>query len=141
MTANVHSGLTYVITNVKAGTAIDLSAGDNHTVTGWATHGHTNQQWTLNWTGNSWTFRSVATGTYLSIDGSASDGTRIVASTTPFDWHIWRDEQDENTFRIFVPNTHQNLDLYARGNPSSGNPVTLWYTWNGLHQTWKFTQV
>jgi len=31
MSANVLSGSTYVITNVKAGTAVDLSAGDNRT--------------------------------------------------------------------------------------------------------------
>ena len=31
MTANVNSGSTYLITNVKAGTAMDSSAGDNTT--------------------------------------------------------------------------------------------------------------
>jgi hypothetical protein len=31
MAANVSSGNTYIITNVKAGTAVDLSVGDNRT--------------------------------------------------------------------------------------------------------------
>ncbi|KDR71604.1 hypothetical protein GALMADRAFT_102607 [Galerina marginata CBS 339.88] len=140
MTANVNSGSTYVITNVKAGTAMDLSAGDEKSITGWPVHGGINQQWTLTWTGSAWTFRSVWTGTYLSIDGSPADGTRLVASSTPFNWHIWRDESNPNTFRVFVPSTHQNLDLYGHGLATPGDPITLWSTWNGLHQTWKFTQ-
>jgi len=144
MTANVNSGSTYLITNVKAGTAVDLSAGDNTTVTGWTVNGASgsaNQHWAMNWTGNSWTFRSVYTGHYLSINGTAADGTGIVASATPFGWDIWRDDNNTNTFRIFVPNTIQNLDLYGDGLKTPGDPITLWSTWDGLHQTWNFTQV
>ncbi|KAF9032404.1 ricin B-like lectin [Panaeolus papilionaceus] len=141
MTANVDSGATYVITNVKAGTAMDLSAFDNHSVIGWPEHGHPNQQWRMNWTGNSWTFQAGSTGQYLAIEGPPADGTKVIASATPFDWHIWRDDQDPNTFRIFVPNTHQNLDLYGKGNSTPGTPITLWWTWAGRHQTWRFTQV
>lgn len=63
MAVNVISGNTYIITNVKAGTAIDLSVGDNTTgipippdvpttahlfdnrlVTGWEPHGQANQR-------------------------------------------------------------------------------------------------
>ncbi|KAF8968472.1 ricin B-like lectin [Flammula alnicola] len=139
MTAQVNSGSTYVITNVKAGTAMDLSAGDNTSVIGWPVHGAANQQWTMNWTGKAWTFKSGSTGQYLSIVGSPADGTRVVAAAESFEWHIWRADSDTNTFRIFVPFTHQNLDLYAGGNTTPGTPITLWYTWNGLHQTWKFT--
>jgi len=56
-------------------------------------------QWTLNWTGKSWTFRSAATGTYLGIEGTPSDGLPIVAVSTPFEWHIWRDSANPDTFR------------------------------------------
>ncbi|KAF8817660.1 ricin B-like lectin [Phlegmacium glaucopus] len=140
MTTNVNSGINYLITNVKSGTAIDLSAGDNTTVTGWPVNGGTNQIWTLNWTGNSWTFRSVATGRYLAIQGTPADGLPIVGIDTPFEWHIWRDNANTNTFRIFVPFTVQNLDLYANGLSTPGDPITLWSTWNGIHQTWNFMQ-
>ncbi|KIM43941.1 carbohydrate-binding module family 13 protein [Hebeloma cylindrosporum] len=141
MTAQVNSGNTYVITNVKGGTAMDLSAADNTSVIGWPVHGGVNQQWSMNWTGKAWTFRSAATGLYLGIGGTPADGTRIVVSATPFEWHIWRADNDQNTFRIFVPFTHQNLDLYGDGLRTPGDPITLWYTWNGLHQTWRFTKV
>ena len=42
--------------------------------------------------------------------------------------------------RIYVPNTVQNLDLYGNGLPNWGTPITLWSAWDGLHQTWNFTQ-
>jgi len=141
MSANVTSNSTYVVTNVKSGTVMDLSAGDNSTITGWSPNGGVNQKWTLNWTGSAWTFRSNYTGTYLSIAGSPADGTRLVASPTAFEWHIWRDQANPNTFRIFVPNTYENLDLWADGDPTPGDPITLWTAWSGIHQTWNFTQV
>jgi hypothetical protein len=53
----------------------------------------------MDWTGKSWTFKSVATGLYLSIGETPADGTPIVASPTPFEWHIWRADNDQNTFR------------------------------------------
>jgi len=141
MTSNVTSNSTYVISNVKSGTVIDLSLGDNRTITGWTPNGGANQKWTLYWTGNSWTFKSNYTGTYLAINGSPGDGTSLVASTTPFQWDIWRDPNNENTFRIYVPNTYENLDLWADGDPTPGDPITLWTAWDGLHQTWNFTKV
>ncbi|KAF9530784.1 hypothetical protein CPB83DRAFT_892417 [Crepidotus variabilis] len=158
--ANVNTNTTYIISNVKAGTVIDLSAGDNRTVTGWAKNGGPNQKWVLNWTGNAWNIKNNYTGTYLSIDGSPADGTRLVAAPAPFAWHIWRDANNTNTFRyslspvlllspeidvliescsIFVPNTNENIDLYGQGISTSGNPITLWYNWTNTHQTWNFT--
>ena len=45
-----------------------------------------------------------------------------------------------NSSDVFVPNTHENLDLWGNGLATPGNPITLWWTWNGLHQTWNFTE-
>ncbi|RDB22017.1 hypothetical protein Hypma_010816 [Hypsizygus marmoreus] len=95
----VQSGFTYKITNAKSGTVVDLSGQDNRSIIGFPSHGGTNQQWALEWTNIGWTFRSVATGLYLSIDGSPADGTRLVAVTTPFGWHIWHDEVNPQTYR------------------------------------------
>lgn len=93
------------------------------TVTGWGTnHGNNQQvswqlnsdefqffyegsalilfflQWTLNWTGTGWTFRSVSAGSYLGISGTPADGLAVEAVTTAFEWDIWR-ATDPNTFR------------------------------------------
>lgn len=40
--------------------------------------------------------------------------------------------------RIFVPNTTFNIDLYGNGDATPGTPITLWYKWAGIHQTWRF---
>jgi hypothetical protein len=42
-------------------------------------------KWTMNWTGKAWTFQSVATGLYLSIDSTPANGTHGVAASTPFE--------------------------------------------------------
>lgn len=134
----VQSGQTYTITNAKSGTVMDLSGLDNRSVIGFPAHGGPNQKWTLNWTGRSWTFQSVYSGLYLALDGSPSDGTRLVAAATPAEWHIWHDDVDPSAYRIFVPFTRFNLDLYGHGNPAPSTPITTWYTWRGIHQTWRF---
>ena len=40
--------------------------------------------------------------------------------------------------RIFVPNTLENFELSGEGRATSGDPITLWTTWNATHQTWTF---
>ena len=113
----------------------------------------------MNWTGNGWTFRNVRTGTYLAINGSAADGTALVANNTAAEWHIWRDDANQNTFRYYsiatptmyaslilvIPSgclcpTQRRTSISNYGDPTIGTPITLWTTWAGLHQTWKFTQ-
>ncbi|KAG6848633.1 hypothetical protein H0H93_015319 [Arthromyces matolae] len=116
----VQSGFTYTITNAKAGTVVDLSGEDNR---------------------SRWTFQSVGSGLYIAIDGSSADGTRLVAQTTPFGWDIWHDATNPETYRIFIHNTTYNWDLYHNGDSAPKTPITLWYQWAGVHQTWKFTRV
>ncbi|KAF5347436.1 hypothetical protein D9756_011108 [Leucocoprinus leucothites] len=98
--SQVTSGQTYRITNVRSGTVVDLSGVDNHTIIGYPYHSGRNQQWTFEWTGHSWTIRSVSSGQYLGVNGTNyADGTGLVATSTPFEWDIWHDEADQNTFR------------------------------------------
>ncbi|GLB42714.1 putative carbohydrate-binding module family 13 protein [Lyophyllum shimeji] len=137
----VQSGFTYRITNAKSGTVMDLSGLDNKTVIGYPNFNTNNQQWALQWTNIGWTFRSVSSGLYLGIDGPLADGTRLVAKPEPFGWHIWHDEVDSSTYRIFVPNTTLNVDLNNHGSTVPGTAITLWYRWLGIHQTWRFERV
>jgi len=134
----IQSGLTFTIFNVKSNTVVDLSDGDNTTVTGWASNGGPNQQWTTIWTGDSWNFQNVHSGTYLGIAGPAENGQNLTASSTPTSWDIWHDDVNASNYRIYIPNTIQNWDLYADGDPTSGDPITLWGAWAGIHQTWSF---
>ncbi|GAW04592.1 carbohydrate-binding module family 13 protein [Lentinula edodes] len=138
---SIQSGSVFTIHNVKADTVVDLSAGDNTTVTGWSLNGGKNQQWTTLWSGESWNFQSVATGLYLGIVGTPGNGTNLTVASTPTAWDIWHDTVNETNYRIFVPNTTVNWDLWGYGDATSGDPITLWGTWSGIHQTWRFVQV
>ncbi|KAK0468610.1 ricin B lectin domain-containing protein [Armillaria novae-zelandiae] len=135
---SVDSGSTYKIRNAKSGTILDLSGVDNTAIIGYPDHNGANQQWVLTWTGRSWTFRSVSSNQYLGLEGSAGNGTKLLAVAQPFEWHIWHDETDQTTFRVFAPNTTYNFDLWNYGDPVPGDPITLWTKWDGLHQTWRF---
>ena len=55
-------------------------------------------QWTVYWTGSGWNLRS-STGVYLSLAGTPANGTKLVASATPFEWHIWHDEVYPGVYR------------------------------------------
>ncbi|KAL4254141.1 Ricin B-like lectin [Abortiporus biennis] len=142
--ASVQSGGVYILVNAKSGGALDLSGGDNRSIIGYDVHGSDNQKWRLEQVeGGQWRLQNVASGAYLRVDGYAQDGTPVVApqGDGPFEWDIWPDEDDPNTFRIFVPNTRLNIDLSDHGNPTPGTPITLWNKWApGINQRWRFQQ-
>ncbi|EAU83564.2 hypothetical protein CC1G_07937 [Coprinopsis cinerea okayama7 len=163
----IQDGRTYAIRNIKSGTVVEV-AKDNKSsasflvsnrlgevvqhrhveltmfviiVVGNVLNSAPNQKWTTNWTGKGWTLRSVASGQYLSIAGPPANGTKLVLSAAAFEWHIWHDEVYPGVYRIFVPYTTQNLDLYNYGDFAPGTPVTLWNRWEGAHQLWDFDPV
>ncbi|KAG2002382.1 hypothetical protein CC2G_004577 [Coprinopsis cinerea AmutBmut pab1-1] len=136
----IQDGRTYAIRNIKSGTVVEV-AKDNKSIVGNVLNSAPNQKWTTNWTGKGWTLRSVASGQYLSIAGPPANGTKLVLSAAAFEWHIWHDEVYPGVYRIFVPYTTQNLDLYNYGDFAPGTPVTLWNRWEGAHQLWDFDPV
>ncbi|KAI0065085.1 carbohydrate-binding module family 13 protein [Artomyces pyxidatus] len=141
---SLQSGQSYVLVNYKAGTAFDLSGGDNQSIIGYEYHGGGNQQWLLQQVeGGAWTFRSVGTGKYLAVEGDPADGAKLIAVETdsPHTWDIWPDKEVPDAFRVFIHDTRFNIDLSDHGNPTPGTPVTLWTTWSGQNQIWKFQPV
>jgi len=72
-------------------------------VIGYPWHSGDNQRWVFTWVGAAWTIRSVASGLYIGISTptteAATNGTLLVATEVPFNWHIWHDENDEESFR------------------------------------------
>ncbi|KAF8889055.1 ricin B-like lectin [Infundibulicybe gibba] len=143
MSVNIQSGRTYKITNVKAGTVMDLSRTDNKWVNGYNWQFADNQKWHVENVNGHWQFRNMATGRYLAIDGTPRDGARLIGQDHPLEWDIYADTQDSSVYRIYVPGWHVpiNIDLSDHGNPNPGTPVTLWGQWEGQHQTWRFEQV
>ncbi|KAF9073993.1 ricin B lectin domain-containing protein [Rhodocollybia butyracea] len=149
---SIQSGNTYKITNGKSGTILDLSGTDGRTISGFSDNGGGNQRWQLQQgQRGQWTFRNVATGQYLGIDGPIQDGTPVVSCNDPVEWNIYPDERDSSVlqvcpflfeFLIFVPNapTAMNVDLSDHGNAEPGTIVTLWGKWEGKNQTWRFEE-
>ncbi|KAG2152696.1 hypothetical protein DEU56DRAFT_511669 [Suillus clintonianus] len=83
----------YGLKNCKAGTAIDLSATDDCSITGWSPHKGSNQSWIFESGGdhNTWFIKSPRSGKYLGIEGeicSANNGTKVVAVSSPFKWDV-----------------------------------------------------
>ncbi|TCD66055.1 hypothetical protein EIP91_001863 [Steccherinum ochraceum] len=141
--ASFSNNQVFRIINVKGGTALDLSGGDNTTIMGYQWHGGDNQKWRVIDNGNNeWKFQNVGTGRYIYIDGYAQDGTAVIAhESNGTGFNIWQDEHDPSTYRVFVPNTRQNFDLSDHGNSTDGTKVTLWGKWEGKNQTWRFEPV
>ncbi|KAK7030860.1 hypothetical protein VNI00_013969 [Paramarasmius palmivorus] len=137
----VQSGQTYRIINASSGTLLDLSQDDNRSIIGWPRNDGANQRWTVTWAGDGWTFKSVSSGMYLGIADNAVNGVPLIAKQDPTIWHIWHDQMNNENYRVYIPNTVQNWDLYDYGSKRPGDPVTLWTAWNGVHQTWKFEPV
>ncbi|EGN97615.1 carbohydrate-binding module family 13 protein [Serpula lacrymans var. lacrymans S7.3] len=140
--ASIRSGQIYKCTNVKGGTTMDLSGGDNKSIIGYGFHSGPNQAWIFDQASdNGWTIKSVGSGKYLGIEESPRDGLPVVAVSERFEWYIFPDEEDMTVYRIYVPNTPFNLDLSDHGNPTPGTTVTLWGKWNGRNQCWRIDPV
>ncbi|KAI0315946.1 carbohydrate-binding module family 13 protein [Amylostereum chailletii] len=137
MVQQVQSGNAYTLVNVKGGTAVDLSGGDDTSVIGYGFHGGENQQWVFEERDGGYAIRNKRAGKYLAVDGSADNGSRIVAVSTenPQIWEVRPDEND--SVRIFVKDQKFNLDLSDHGNPTPGTPVSIWGHWHGQNQLWK----
>ena len=47
-----------------------------------------------------WTFRNVATGLYLGIDGAPRSAARVAATRTETEWDVRPDREDPAVFRL-----------------------------------------
>ncbi|KAF6748415.1 carbohydrate-binding module family 13 protein [Ephemerocybe angulata] len=140
--SEITSGNRYKITNAQGGTVLDLSIKNGRTINGWNWHGTDNQIWQLEQVeGGPWRFRNVSNGKYLAAEGNPRDGLQLIGSEQPFNWHMWRDERDQNTYRIVYPDTVFNVDLSGNGDPTGGTPIELWGRHEAVNQTWRFEQV
>ncbi|KAG5350038.1 hypothetical protein C0989_000517 [Termitomyces sp. Mn162] len=158
---------TYILVNVKSGTALDLSGTDGYTgvfniaiemfcqqtdtrlqcPVGSGMEEKTRGQ--VHWTlekfedTNQWTFRNVYSGKYLGLAelSELRDDIPIQGVDYPVPWDIFEDELDRSTYRIVVPETSFNVDLSNFGDPNNGTLVAIWGQWEALNQTWRFEQV
>ncbi|MEU1409685.1 RICIN domain-containing protein [Streptomyces sp. NPDC005728] len=141
ISGNVEAGCTYKLVNVKAGSFLDLSGGDHTSIIGNDSHDDDTQKWQVE-QDDGWYLRNVGSSTYLGIEVSPGDGTPVIAVDHQYPWDIRPDEEDQGTYRLYVPNTRFVIDLSDHGNPVPGTLVTLWGALNpGKNQCWRFEQV
>ncbi|KAF5372492.1 hypothetical protein D9758_005177 [Tetrapyrgos nigripes] len=80
-----------------------------------------------------WIFRVMSNqNQYIGFNGSSKDGTPLVAQEDPCGWDIWPDEQQDGSYRVFVPDAPApglNWDLSDHGNATAGTAITLWGKW------------
>ncbi|KIY67643.1 carbohydrate-binding module family 13 protein [Cylindrobasidium torrendii FP15055 ss-10] len=135
---------TFVISNAKSGTALDLK--QDGIIIGYKKHGGENQQWEVQQTGSGkWTFRNKRGGKYLAIEGGqAGDNKQIIGQDQPYEWFMNVDQHIASKgFRIYADPCF-NLDL-DNGSDQDGTRVSVWGQWTeqqgtAPHQSWQFTQ-
>ncbi|KAI0705661.1 hypothetical protein C8Q76DRAFT_175394 [Earliella scabrosa] len=132
----------YVLTNVKSGTAMEVSLLDN-SVKGNPFTGQPNQQWKFVPLGNdfyaieSMQLSRSGQPLYVSLTKSGACATAAVAAAmTPMGWKIT--EVDEGV-RMTWSQTNLTIDLYC-GKSDANTPITLWHR-NMIEkcQVWGYT--
>lgn len=112
---SIESGKRYYIMNKRSRTVVDLDIRNNKTVQCWTRHEGANQQvrvilftctlilsrlqWDLTEVQNGWQIRNALQRTYLSFEGDPHDEQKIVCTSAPYVWHIWRDDKDPTAYR------------------------------------------
>ncbi|KAM5531423.1 hypothetical protein V8D89_000911 [Ganoderma adspersum] len=142
MSVQIKPGHTYRFTNAKGRTVLDLSMADFKSVAGGSWANGDNQKWVAERPKSSpqtnatrWTFRNVATGLYLGIDGAPKSAGRVVATRTETEWDVRPDREDPSALRIVVPNARLGLQL--GGLPQPGEPAMIWEVRDGEEQRWR----
>ncbi|KIJ57645.1 carbohydrate-binding module family 13 protein [Hydnomerulius pinastri MD-312] len=135
--ACIKSNDIYFLINVKSNTCLDLSGGDNRSIIGYDFHKGPNQSWIFEKVGGGFYIKSVSSAQFLGIAGEPQDGQMVIASPSPFEWHVVDEPGVNKAVRLFVPGTRFNVDLSDNGNKAPGTPVTLWGKWGGENQLWR----
>ncbi|KAF8547510.1 carbohydrate-binding module family 13 protein [Imleria badia] len=142
--ACIQANNIYTLINVKGGTCMDLSGGDNVSIIGYGHHQGPNQAWIFKNAGQNQTFylKSAGSGQYLSAAGEPYNGQRVVASGSPYAWRVDDEPGVQSGVRLSpVCNANFSLDLSDHGNSTPGTPVELWGRWEGQNQVWRLQKV
>ncbi|KAI9566641.1 carbohydrate-binding module family 13 protein [Boletus coccyginus] len=139
--ACIQSGHKYALINVKGGTALDLSGGDNRSIIGYPFHGGPNQEWYFEKAGEDHVFfiKSSGSGLFLTSAGELYDGQKVVADDAPFPWRV--EDVGNSEVKCVVANRNFCVDLSDYGNAKPGTPVELWGRWDGENQKWRLDKV
>ncbi|KAJ8517832.1 hypothetical protein ONZ45_g5016 [Pleurotus djamor] len=133
-------GGIYKFVNAKGGTTADLSGGDNHSVIGYEDHDGDNQKWIAQPEDDGWTFKNLASGTYLGLQQDPGDDVHVVANEWTSKW-IVEDGEVGGSARLLVPGTPFSMDLTNYGSSEPGTKIAVWGRWEAENQCWYINQV
>ncbi|OJT11889.1 hypothetical protein TRAPUB_11535 [Trametes pubescens] len=103
-TETLESGHTYRLTQAKTRTVLDLSMKDWSSIRSTAWDASDNQKWVAERAesgSGGWTFRSVATGLFLSVEGTPRPNASVVATREVTTWDL-HPARDPSTVRLVV---------------------------------------
>ncbi|TBU27429.1 hypothetical protein BD309DRAFT_954872 [Dichomitus squalens] len=147
MTVQIKPSHTYRFIHAKSRAVLDLSMADFKSVAAGTWADSDNQKWvaerarSVPETGATrWTFRNVATGLYLGIDGAPRSAARVAATRTETEWDVRPDREDPAALRVVVPTARLALQLGDKGIPQQGAPAMLWENRDGEDQRWQLEE-
>ncbi|KAH9914389.1 uncharacterized protein BXZ73DRAFT_55027 [Epithele typhae] len=140
MVFQVQSGHTYKLVNTQTRTVLALDMADFRTITGapWSNADH--QKWVAEGPRQNagpttrWSFRNVATGLFLGLDGAGRQGTSIVATRDETEWDARAEAGNPSALRLAIPGGRLTLNLTA------GLPAKLCDGAGGGEQYWRFEE-
>ncbi|KAI0354415.1 hypothetical protein OH77DRAFT_1425993 [Trametes cingulata] len=103
---SIESGHTYKLSHARTRTVLDLSMKDWSSVRAAAWDTSDNQKWVAEraQSGSGWTLRSVATGLYLGVEGTARPGAPIAATREETLWDL-QPASEPSAVRLVVART------------------------------------
>ncbi|KAH9914388.1 uncharacterized protein BXZ73DRAFT_54983 [Epithele typhae] len=134
MVFQIQSGHTYKLVNTQTRTVLALDMADFRTITGapWSNADH--QKWVAEWprqpnagSTTRWSFRSVATGLFLGLDGAGRRGTSIVATRDETEWDTRAEVGNPSALRCvhFAFGVERALTWWTRSLEIPGGRLTL----------------
>lgn len=138
----IESGKKYRIRNLKSGTILDLSGGDNKSIIGYQQNDGANQHWQAIRDGDKWQLVSCHNADFLGIGcASPNDDVPLQGQQHHSEWLINQMQGTQDVFQIVYPNSNFVVDLAQKGNCANGTLITLWGNWHGENQKWRFEPV
>ncbi|KAI9068952.1 carbohydrate-binding module family 13 protein [Trametes sanguinea] len=111
-TAALESGHTYKMSHARTRAVLDLSMKDWQSIRSAPWDASDNQKWVaeLAESGGGWTFRNVATGLFLGIDGAPRPNAPVIATRQETTWDL-QPGQEPSSLVLVVAGTRLIVQL------------------------------
>jgi len=56
-------------------------------------------KWDFHQVDGGWHIRNASNGAYLTFEGNAQNGVKVIGTNQAHTWHIWPDSKDNSSYR------------------------------------------